>query len=157
MNNFDYDELDHKIVEALMTDASQTSANIGELIGLSASATNERIRRLKNAGVIHKTVALVDSRFMEMELGAFIFVLVEKKEDNAAFLKQAIAHKNVLECHHLTGEYSYALKVRVANTRALESFISDLLKSQTGVTKTMTQIILSSHKEMSIVVDCPSQ
>lgn len=150
---FDSDEIDSKIVKALMLDASLTSTQLGELVGLSASATNERVRKLKNDGVLKRIVALVESHFMKMSLGAFIFVLVDGKENNAHFLKKILAHENILECHHMTGEYSYILKVRCENTKALESLITDLLKGQAGVTKTMTQIILSSHKEKSLVID----
>lgn len=136
-----------------MSDASLTSTQLGELVGLSASATNERVRKLKNDGVLKKIVALVESHFMKMSLGAFIFVLVDGKENNAHFLKKILPHENILECHHVTGEYSYVLKVRCENNKALESLITDFLKEQAGVTKTMTQIILSSNKERSLIID----
>jgi len=150
---FENDEVSHQITNILMKDATLTSSALGELVGLSPSAANERIRKLKNDGVIKRIVAFVDSGFMNMELGAFIFVLLEGKDHNAAFLEQVTAHPNVLECHHMTGEYSYILKVRIANTKALESFITDFLKTQTAVVKTATQIILSSPKDNSVVVD----
>ncbi|MES2215550.1 MAG: Lrp/AsnC family transcriptional regulator [Pseudomonadota bacterium] len=146
-----FDQIDRNIAEILMNDASLTSAQIGELVGLSSSATNERIRRLKNEGSIKKIVALVDSSFMDMALGAFILCSLEGKENNINFLASAHAHKNILEIHHVTGEYSYILKIRCADTKALEMLITDFLKTQIGVTKTMTQIILSSHKEQSLV------
>ena len=150
--NIEFDPIDHKIAEILMEDASLTSSQLGELIGLSPSAANERVRKLKNEGAIKKTVALVDSDFMNMRLGAFIFVLVEGKENNANFLKNAYAHKNIIEIHHMTGEYSYILKIRCESTKALEILITDFLKGQVGVTKTMTQIILSSYKEKSLII-----
>jgi len=148
----DNERIDRKIAELLMGDAGITSNKIGELVGLSTSAANERLRKLKNEGAIKRIVAMVDCNFMNMNLGAFIFVLVEGKTNNTNFLEKAVAHENILECHHLTGEYSYLLKVRCADTKALEFLISDFLKAQKGVAKTMTQIILSSHKENSLVV-----
>jgi Lrp/AsnC family transcriptional regulator, leucine-responsive regulatory protein len=150
--NIELDQIDNKIAEILMEDASLTSAQIGEMIGLSPSAANERVRKLKNEGAVKKIVALVDSDFMKMGLGAFIYVLVEGKENNANFLINASAHKNIIEIHHMTGEYSYILKVRCEDTKGLEMLITDFLKGQVGVTKTMTQIILSSYKEKSLVL-----
>ncbi len=146
-----YDETDRKLGLILMQDATLTNAAIGELIGLSASATNERVRKLKADGVIKKVVALFDCHFMDMALGAYIFVLVEWKDRDRTFIDGVTSHDNVLECHHLTGEYSYMLKVRVADTKALENFITDFLKGQMGVIKTMTHIILSSPKDQSVV------
>lgn len=146
-----YDKIDRKIAQILMQDATLTNAAIGEIIGLSSSATNERVRKLKADGVIKKVVALVDSHFMDMALGAYIFVLVEWKNRDQTFIEGVISHDNVLECHHLTREYSYMLKVRVAGTKALENFITDFLKGQMGATKTMTHIILSSPKDQSVV------
>ncbi len=148
-----YDDIDRKIARILMQDASLTNAAIGKKIGLSPSATNERVRKLKSDGAIRKIVAFIDSHFMDMSLGAYVCTQVEWKEHNATFLSGVISHENVLECHHLTGEYSYMIKIRVADRKALERFITDFLKGQMGVTKTMTHIILSSPKDQSVVFD----
>ncbi|MCC2646221.1 MAG: AsnC family transcriptional regulator [Rickettsiaceae bacterium] len=153
IQNIMIDEIGLKIATALMNDANLTSSQIGELVGLSASAANERVRKMKSEGVIRKIVALIDSGFMQMQLGAFIFVLVEGNENNALFLKNVKEHDKILECYHLTGEYSFLLKIRCNDTKELESIITSFLKGQLGVTKTMTQIILSSHKEKCLIID----
>jgi Lrp/AsnC family leucine-responsive transcriptional regulator len=145
-------KINRKIVETLMGDATVTNAQLGALVGLSSSAAHERVCKLKKQGVIKKIVALVASDFLNMSLGAFISVFIEKKEHDAAFLSKIKNHPNVLECHHTTGEHSYLLKVRMANTQALEDFINNFLKNQLGITKTTTQIILSSPKENPTVV-----
>ena len=152
IQNFEYDQIDRKIARILSEDASLTNAEIGNLVGLSASATNERIRKLKSNGKIKKVVAFVDSDFMDMEMCAFIFVLVDGTENCRSFLESILDHENICECHHMTGEYSYLLKVRVKNTKGLEDFISNFLKTKAGIVKTMTQIVLSSVKENSVVV-----
>lgn len=151
--NSEYDEVDRKIARALISDASLSNAALGELVGLSSSAVHERVRKLKQTQKIKKIVALVDSEFMGMGLGCFIFVLVDGKENNRTFLQSIQEHENILECHHVTGDYSYMLKVRVANTRALEALVSDFIKGQPGIVKTMTQVILSTAKEASVIVD----
>jgi len=53
----------------------------------------------------------------------------------------------VLECHHVTGGWNYLLKVRVADTRALEGFLASVLKQVKGLQRTETLIVLSSPKE----------
>ena len=148
----EYDQIDRQIAKALIEDATLTSSQIGVIVGLSPSAANERVRKLKQDGVIRGIVALLDSTFVDMDLGAFIFVSVDGGGNNASFLRQVAEHQNILECHHLTGEYSYLLKIRCKDAAALESLITNFLKSQPGVSKTMTQIILSSHKELCSVL-----
>jgi Lrp/AsnC family transcriptional regulator, leucine-responsive regulatory protein len=88
-----------------------------------------------------------------MGLCAFIFVTLDKAEHHEYFLKAVGSHKSILECHHVTGEHSYLLKVRCKNTKALEYLITNFLKGQCNALKTMTQIVLSSHKDESLIVD----
>jgi Lrp/AsnC family leucine-responsive transcriptional regulator len=148
----EYDAIDRKVVEIMNRDAQTTNFSLAKLVGLSTSAVNERLRKLKNAGIIKKIVAIADSEFMQMSLCAYIAVTIDKPEYNQGFLASIEYHPNVLECHHITGDHSYLLKVRVENTKALETFITDFLKTQKGVYKTFTQIVLSSAKEESVIV-----
>ncbi len=139
--------------ECVMQDAALTSTQLGEKVGLSSSAANERLRRLKQNGYVKKITALVSAEFMDMALCAFIFVTLDKAEHHKGFLKAVGGNKSILECHHVTGEHSYLLKVRCCSTKSLERLITDFLKGQCNVSKTMTQIVLSSHKDESLIVD----
>lgn len=149
----DIDDYDRKIIYWLQSNALLTNAVLAEKIGLSASAINERIRKLKEKNIIKRIVAQVNAAAVAKALGAFIYVLIEKPEQIEPFLKAMRKQDAVLECHHVTGEYSYLLKIRVENTKALEDFISNFLKQQQGVSKTLTQIILSSTKDGTTVID----
>lgn len=153
IQNNEFDEIDHMIAECIMQDASLTSAQLGEKVGLSSSAANERLRRLKQNSYVKKITALVSAEFMGMGLCAFIFVTLDKPEHHEHFLQAMGSNKSILECHHVTGEHSYLLKVRCLNTKALENLITDFLKGQCKVAKTLTQIVLSSHKDESLIVD----
>ena len=149
----EYDDLDRMIAECIMQDASLTSAQLGEKVGLSSSAANERLRRLKQNGSIKKITALVSADFMDVGLCAFIFIILNKTEDHKHFLHAVSHNKSIFECHHVTGEYSYLLKVRCQNTKTLERLITDFLKGECNVSQTLTQIVLSSHKDESLIVD----
>ena len=146
-------QLDRIIAGLVMRDADLTSTQLGEKVGLSSSAANERLRRLKQNGHIKKMTALVSAEFMDMGLCAFIFVSFDKTEQHKYFLCAIALNPSILECHHVTGAYSYLLKVRCSNTKTLESLITDFLKGQCGVSKTLSQIVLSSHKDESLIVD----
>ena len=54
--------------------------------------------------------------------------------------------RDVLECHHVTGEESFILKVKTANTDSLEKLLAEI-RSVEGVTGTITKVVLSSVKE----------
>jgi Lrp/AsnC family leucine-responsive transcriptional regulator len=61
------------------------------------------------------------------------------------------AAPEVLECHHLTGDFSYLLKLRLRDTAHLEQFLMDRLKPLAGVVRTHTLIALSTMKETHIL------
>ncbi len=149
----EFDELDRKITAILSQDATVTNSVLGEMVGLSSSATNERVRKLKKFGVIKRVVAFIDASFMEMGLCAYIALALDGMENTATIIDEVCEHPNVHECHHMAGEYSHLLKVRVSNTKGMEQFITGFLKEKLNIKKTMTQIVLSSNKEESVVVE----
>lgn len=151
MSIYEFDEIDRQLALALMQDATLTSQELGQRIGLSTSATNERVRRLKQSGVVIKIAAHVAADFLKLDLGAYVFVQYNNM-NRTGFHEKIKHHPAILECHHLTGEYDYLLKVRCQNTHALESLITDFLKVECGVSQTLTQVILSSPKEDSCIV-----
>jgi Lrp/AsnC family transcriptional regulator, leucine-responsive regulatory protein len=153
IQNNDSDALDRKIAECMMQDATLTSQQLGAKVGLSPSAANERLRRLKQNGALKKMTALISAEFMDMGLCAFVFAVLDGKKHHEYFLKAIRSNASILECHHVTGEYSYILKVRCSTTKSLEQLITDFLKGKCNVTKTMTQIVLMSHKDESLIVD----
>lgn len=141
------DEIDRKMIEVVQADGRVTSAALAAATGLSVSAANDRLRRLQERGVIAGWTARVDPEAVGLGMLAFLFVLVDRTEHNAPFLAAASALPEVLELHHVTGEWSYLLKVRVAGTKALERLVSDRIKTIPGVARSLTFIALSSAKE----------
>lgn len=89
----------------------------------------------------------VDPDALDLGLLAFMFVEIDRTEHNTAFIEAATAMDEVIELHHVTGEWSYLLKVRAKDTRGLETLITDRIKSLPGVVRSRTHIALSSAKE----------
>lgn len=143
------DEIDRIIIGMAQSDGRVTSAALADATGLSVSAANDRLRRLQDRGVLAGWTARVDPEAVGLGLLAFLFVLVDRSEHNAPFLAAASALPEVQELHHVTGEWSYLLKVRVASPRALEALITERIKAIPGVSRSMTFIALSSSKETS--------
>ncbi|MCG8364946.1 MAG: Lrp/AsnC family transcriptional regulator [Pseudanabaenales cyanobacterium] len=141
------DTLDLKIIQRLMRQARMTWSDLANSLGLSAPAAADRVRRLEERGVIQGYAALINPDSLGYNLTAFISVTLERPEHRAAFLQQVEALGEIQECHHVTGEDDYLLKVRCRGAQDLERLISDDLKSLPGILKTRTAIALSTVKE----------
>lgn len=145
------DETDRTILDRLQANGSLTYAEIGAAAGLSASAVNDRLKRLRAEGVIRRMTAEIDPAAIGLGLLAFILVSVNEPPAEARFRAAMKAAPEVLECHHLTGDFSYLLKLRLRDTAHLEQFLTDRLKPLSGVARTHTLIALSSVKETHIL------
>ncbi|WP_127902807.1 Lrp/AsnC family transcriptional regulator [Solirhodobacter olei] len=123
------DEMDRKILAELQEDASQSLDEIARKVGSSKTPVWNRIRKLKEQGVITRQTVLLDAEALGLE--ACFFVLIRTSEHEAdwqkAFLKVLQNRPEVLEAHRLAGDIDYILKVRVANARAYDSFYQALI------------------------------
>lgn len=140
------DETDRKIIAHIQADGRASLAEVGAAAGLSVSAANERLRKLQASGVVRGWEARIDPDALGLDLLAFVMVLLDGRGDEAAFRDGACALPEVLELHHVTGEWSYLAKVRTRGTAGLERLMT-ALKRLPGVGRTLTVIALSSPKE----------
>ena len=141
------DDIDRKIIAHIQQDGRASYADIGAAAGLSVSAVNERLKKLQAGGAIQGWGARLSPKALGLDVLAFVEVLLERPEHDAPFRSAVLAMPAVQECHHVTGEWSYLLKVRVPDTEALERFLSDRLKTLPGVARSHTVIALSSVKD----------
>jgi len=144
------DSNDTKALLHLMAHARTTWAELGTLLGLSAPAAADRVRKLEELGVIKGYAALVNPEEAGCSLGALISVTLERQEYRAQFLGMVQDLPEIMECHHVAGEEDYFLKVRCRGPRDLEDLISSRLKSLPGL-KTKTTVVLSTFKETPVL------
>lgn len=145
------DATDLKLLDLLQQDGSQSMAELSKIIGVAQSTLNDRVKRLGRLGAITGTHAHVDPHVLGFGLLAFVFVGWSEVTVEAQFLAAIAAAPQVLECHHVTGGWNYLLKVRVRDTRALETFLATVLKQIQGLQRTETLIVLSSPKETALL------
>ena len=145
------DDTDRKILDCVQRDGSLTYAEVGAAAGLSASAVNDRLKRLRADGTLRRMTAEVDPAALDLKLLAFVMVVLESGVSEEAFRKGMWAAPEVLECHHVTGEFSYLLKLRLRDTAQLERFLANTLKPLAGFSRTQTLIALSSTKETHVL------
>jgi len=123
------DALDRRILDQLQQDAGQSLDEIARKVGSSKTPVWNRIRKLREAGVIGRQTVLLEAEALGLE--ACFFVLIRTSEHEAEwqrrFLAALKARPEVLEAHRLAGEIDYILKVRVKNARAYDAFYQALI------------------------------
>ncbi|MCB5198323.1 Lrp/AsnC family transcriptional regulator [Loktanella sp. TSTF-M6] len=147
------DDTDRKILAALQRDASRSLDEIATEIGSSKTPVWNRIRKLREAGIIKSQTVLLDAEALGFE--ACFFVLIRTSEHDAVwqerFLNALTARPEVQEAHRLAGDIDYILKVRVANARAYDIFYQALISE----VKVHTVTALLSMEEIKSTVALP--
>jgi DNA-binding Lrp family transcriptional regulator len=142
------DDIDRSILVALQGDGRLSNLDLSRSVGLSPAATHARTRRLEAAGVIRGYTAIVDSEATGFDLLCLIAITMQLHQ--AAGIertKTALrAMPEVLECHHVTGQYDYLLKVALRDRRALERFVVEKVTPLPGVARIQTSIVLAEVK-----------
>ncbi|MDK2866070.1 MAG: Lrp/AsnC family transcriptional regulator, leucine-responsive regulatory protein [Clostridiales bacterium] len=136
------DATDLKIVNILQEDGRISMKELGNRVNLTSPAVSERVKRLEENGVIIGYTAIVDPTRMDLFVQALVHVGL-KVSDHERFKKLAHDERNIVECHHVTGEECMTVKVICADTQELEMVLD---KIQT-IGSTKTSIILSSPLE----------
>ena len=140
------DDVDLRLVSALVADARTSYAELARLVGLSAPSVHDRVRRLERSGVIRGYSADVDPH--AVGLGVTALVGVHQREGvEQEDLAEALAQVDEVEdCWFVAGEEAFVVKVRVADIDALEHTLGVLRRTE-GVARTRTTVVLSTRFE----------
>jgi DNA-binding Lrp family transcriptional regulator len=113
----DLDELDAAILGFLERNGRATNFEVGEAVGLSASAASRRIQALENAGAIRGYRAQIDDRLLGKRMTVYIRVTLERQSAPvlSAFDAAVRRCKGIVSCHLMAGQYDYMLMARVAD------------------------------------------
>ncbi|MBU3730534.1 MAG: winged helix-turn-helix transcriptional regulator [Beijerinckiaceae bacterium] len=142
------DRTDRKILKLLQEDGRIATVELAEKIGLSPTATSERLKRLLRDGYVTGFRAMLDPSKLGRELLVFIEVGLDKTtadifEKFAAAVRRA---PEVLECHMVGGGFDYLVKTRVADMNAYRRFLGDVVLSLPGVKETRTYVVMEEVK-----------
>ena len=142
------DELDRHLLRRLQQNARMTTVELARHLHLSPAGLQKRVRRLEELGVLERYSAIVNRRAVGLELLCFVQVsLAHHRPGSVKRFPHVIATMpEVLECHYLTGEVDYLLKVVVPTHEHLERFVFDRLMKVPGVDRIRTSIALREVK-----------
>ncbi len=140
------DSKDYDILKLLQEDGARSDAELARRVNLSTSGLKKRRLKLEREGIIEKKVILVDRNALGLGLQCFVHVsLAHQREDADRQFRDAIERMpEVMECHFLTGQHDYLLKVVVRNYADLERLLSDLTRPP--VERLLTSIVLTEVK-----------
>lgn len=143
------DEFDRRILSQLQADARLPNIELAERIGLSPSPCLRRVRRLEEAGIIRGYTTLVDPAAFGWTMSALATIrLVQQNEDYIVMFEQAVQEwDEVLECHLVTGQRDYLLKVAAAGLGDYERSIKEKIARLKCVASIESSFIMSTIKE----------
>lgn len=150
------DQTDRKILEILQRQAKITNAQLSKDIELSPAPTLERVKKLENSGIIVSYHAKLNTKALGLGVTTFVNVKLAKhnKKNNAEFLKKIEAIPEVIECHHVTGQSHYLLKIITTNIEEYQKILLDKLSEIEEIDDLQSMVVLSTPKD-SMTIPIP--
>ena len=144
----DLDAYDRRILELLQADASLSSAQIAERVGLSQSPCWRRIQRLKEEGVIRGQVTLLDRKKVGLNTQIFAEVKLNAhgRTNFTEFTEAICGFEEVLECYVLMGSVDFLLRIVTSDIEAYERFFFEKLSNVPGIQEVNSIVALSEIK-----------
>ena len=140
------DAIDLKILAKLQESGRESASNIAENIKVSVPTITERMRKLQESGVILGFQAILNPSDLGLDVSAIITVISGSSQYYKEVTIEAKKTSEVVQCFSTTGNGSHTLLVTTKNSNTLEELLRKI-QSWPGVTRTETQIILSSYKD----------
>ncbi|MBQ4577207.1 MAG: Lrp/AsnC family transcriptional regulator [Firmicutes bacterium] len=150
------DIIDVKILEVLQANSRVSISELSKKVNLSLSAVSERLKKLESSNVIEKYTVILNSQALDKELSVIMNISLENPHQTSEFLNFVRTEEEILECHYVTGEYDYVLKITTRNTATLEHLMNRI-KGISGIKRTQTNVVLSSVKHMYSVSPTPNK
>lgn len=142
------DDFDRAILAALQTNNLISGDHLGERVGLSSSAAQRRVKRLRSSGIIAADVSVLDSRAMGQSATFIVEVTLEREgaAEFDAFKRRMLAADEVQQCYYITGEGDFILIIVAASIEEYETIIERLFFDDRNLKRFRTSVVLSRMK-----------
>ena len=147
------DATDRKILEILQADSNITNAQLAQEIGLSPAPTLERVKKLEAAKIIKSYHASIDPASVGLGVSTFVMVSLKghNKENIHKFIDAVQEIEEVVECHHLTGQADFNLKVVSSDISSYQTLMLEKVSNIDVVDNMQSMVILSTFKDSKVV------
>lgn len=143
------DRIDYKILRVLQREARLPMTELAERVGLSVTPCAERVRRLEQEGVIEGYYARLNPQRLGFNLLVFVELKLSAKSGPIfeQFRREVVKLPNVLECHLVSGDYDYLVKVRIPEMAAYRHVLGDMLLKLPAAVESRSYIVMEEVKE----------
>ncbi len=147
------DELDRRLLRALQHDAARSNTALAQEVGASPASCWRRIQALETTGVLRGLVRLVDPQQVDRGVNVMCQVRMRTHDEEArqAFERFVRSHTAVMECHAMSGEWDYQMRVVVADVAQYERFLMRELLRHPAVATAASHFALSQVKYTTAV------
>ena len=147
------DSIDKKLLQLLQTDSKKTTKELSLKLNLSVTAVYERIKKLERDGIIDKYVVLVNRS--KVDKGFVVFchlkLIQHTREFLTKFESEVVKLPEILECHHVSGDYDYILKIAVKDMKAYREFLVSKLTTLEHIGSTHSTFMISEVKNTTLI------
>lgn len=145
---YTFDETDARILRVLQAKGDISNRALADAVGLSPPPCLKRVRRLRDIGVIEKTVTLLNPNMIGQGLTALVDVELEKQRDDLLqlFEQRVRERSEVLQCYMASGNSDYFLVVNVPDMAAYEAFVREVFAREPNILKYKTRFSMSRVK-----------
>lgn len=152
-NSTNLDRIDRKILGVLQTDGRITTTDLADKVGLSSTATADRMKRLIRDGYILRFTAELNPQKLNLSLLVFVEVKLDKTTADVfdAFAAAVSRSPEVLECHMVAGGFDYLVKSRVRDMTHYRQFLAEVILNLPGVRETHTYAVMEDVKDTHVL------
>jgi Lrp/AsnC family leucine-responsive transcriptional regulator len=138
------DAIDKKILMLLQVNSKQNTKEIATKIGLTVSPTFERIKKLEEQNYIKGYVAILNPVMIEKSITVFCQITLAKhsKEFLKNFRTEISKIKEVMSCHHMSGNYDFLLKIVVKDIKEYQNFATERLPDIGGISNVQSSFVI---------------
>jgi Lrp/AsnC family leucine-responsive transcriptional regulator len=140
------DDIDRRLLAALVRDARTSYADLAREVGLKAQSVHERVRKLEREGVLRGSSADIDPRAVGLGVSALVGLHQREGVDADEIVTALREVPEVEDCWFVAGDEAFVVKVRVADLDDLDRTLR-VLRHVPGVTRTRTTVVLSTSFE----------
>lgn len=147
------DDIDCQLLELLQRNGRATVKELSQQLGLSSTPVFERIKKLEKSGVIDHYAAMLNTDKLGKKLYAFAHISLKdhSKELVEAFTQQIIKIPQVLECHYVTGDTDFILKILLNDMEKYRQFMMNQLFDMSNIAKVESFLSLSVSKNTNYI------
>ena len=142
------DATDKRILKLLQANGRLSAKEIADKIGLTATPTYERIRKIEQSGIIRSVVALLDRQQLDLKTVVYcnVSLQVHALRVLQQFEKAVRKMEEVMECYHITGNFDYLLKVAVTDMNAYQKFLTQKLAALDHIAQVHSNFVMTDVK-----------